>query len=111
VGNPESFFNHLRRDGYQLGFTRAFADHHRYSQPDLDQLVAQAKSSGAAALITTAKDATKLAELTLNLPCYVLEIEISIDDDERLVRLIQQASSESQSGVVSRQSYEPPTGD
>ena len=28
VGNPESFFNHLRRDGYSLAFTRAFADHH-----------------------------------------------------------------------------------
>jgi len=91
VGNPESFFNQLRREGYELAFTRTFADHHRYSQPDLDQLVGQARSSGAAALITTAKDATKLAALRLNLPCYVLEIEIEIDDAERLVKLIRQA--------------------
>nr|MDQ2938548.1 tetraacyldisaccharide 4'-kinase [Acidobacteriota bacterium] len=39
VGNPESFFNHLRREGYQLAFTRTFADHHQYKQSELDALV------------------------------------------------------------------------
>src|SRR6185436_19199255 len=28
VGNPESFFNHLRREGYSPSLTRAFSDHH-----------------------------------------------------------------------------------
>jgi tetraacyldisaccharide-1-P 4'-kinase len=41
-----------------------------------------AKESGATALITTAKDAVKLKGLTFALPCYVLEIEIAIDDAE-----------------------------
>jgi tetraacyldisaccharide 4'-kinase len=91
VGNPESFFNHLHREGSALAFTRAFADHHRYDQTDLDQLVAQARSSEAGALITTAKDATKLASLKLDIPCYVLEIEISVDDEDRLIRLIRHA--------------------
>lgn len=93
VGNPDSFFNHLRREGQTLAFTRTFADHYRYNQTDLDHLVKQARSSGAVGLITTAKDATKLASLKRDLPCYILEIEISIDDEDRLVKIIQAKSN------------------
>ena len=92
VGNPESFFNHLRREGFELAFTRTFADHHVYSQSDLDQLVKRAISSGALALITTVKDATKLSSVNIGLPCYVLEIKILIDDEGQLIQLIRQAA-------------------
>jgi tetraacyldisaccharide 4'-kinase len=91
VGNPESFFDHLRRENYSLAFTRAFADHHRYDQSDVDRLVEQAKSSGAVGLITTAKDAIKLSTLKVHLPCYVLDIQISIDEDDRLIKMIHDA--------------------
>jgi tetraacyldisaccharide 4'-kinase len=91
VGNPESFFKHLRREGHSLAFTRAFADHHIYCQSDADTLVEQAKSSGARGLITTAKDAIKLTSLNLEIPCYVLEIQISVDDEDRLVQIIRDA--------------------
>jgi tetraacyldisaccharide 4'-kinase len=91
VGNPESFFNQLRQEGYTPVFTRAFADHHNYSQSDLNRLTKEAKVNGARGLITTAKDAIKLASLELELPCYVLEIKISIDDDARLVKIIRTA--------------------
>jgi tetraacyldisaccharide 4'-kinase len=91
VGNPESFFNQLRQEGCTPVFTRAFADHHDYSQADLNRLIKEARNHGASGLITTAKDALKLASLELELPCYVLEIEISIDDDARLMKMIQVA--------------------
>ena len=91
VGNPDSFFNQLRQEGYTPVFTRAFADHHNYNQADLDRLIKEAKDHGAGGLITTAKDALKLASLELELPCYVLEIKISIDDGARLVKMIQAA--------------------
>jgi len=91
VGNPESFFNQLRREGYSPVFTRAFADHHGYNQADLNRLIKEAKDHGANGLITTAKDALKLASLEIELPCYVLEIKISIADDARLVKMIQAA--------------------
>src|SRR5258705_3752077 len=89
VGNPESFFNQLRHEGYSPVFTRAFADHHGYNQADLNRLIKEAKDHGASGLITTAKDALKLASLEIELPCYVLEIKISIADDARLVKMIQ----------------------
>jgi tetraacyldisaccharide 4'-kinase len=91
VGNPESFFAQLRNEGQALTFTRAFPDHHRYSQAEINDLEGAAKASGAQTLITTAKDATKLSSLDLGLPCYVLEIEISIDGEERLIKLIRDA--------------------
>lgn len=91
VGNPESFFNHLRSEGLTLGYTRAFIDHHRYRQGDVRELVVQAKTNGCEALVTTAKDATKLSALTLDLPCYVLDINIVINDEQELINLIQNA--------------------
>ena len=91
VGNPDSFFNQLRQEGYAPVFTHAFADHHDYNQADLNRLFKEAEDHGASGLITTAKDALKLASLELDLPCYVLEIEISIADDARLVKMIQAA--------------------
>jgi tetraacyldisaccharide 4'-kinase len=88
VGNPESFFNHLRREGCEPSFTRAFADHHNYRQSQLDALVKEAAAGGAEGLITTAKDVAKLLTFNLGLPCYVLDIQISIDEEDRLVGLL-----------------------
>jgi tetraacyldisaccharide 4'-kinase len=82
VGNPPSFFESVRGLGYEVGLERAFTDHHVYSQSDVDALHQLAKETGASALITTAKDAVKLKGLSFALPCYVLEIEIAIDDAE-----------------------------
>ncbi len=91
VGNPESFFEHLRRDGHSLVFKRAFADHHRYQQTDIDALIAEAKSRGCSALITTAKDATKLVSLRFDIPCYVLDIRIEIEDEPQMLELIRKS--------------------
>jgi tetraacyldisaccharide 4'-kinase len=96
VGNPESFFYQLRQEGYTPVFTCAFADHHNYNQADLDRLTKEAKDHGAGGLITTAKDALKLASLELELPCYVLEIKISIEEQDRLIKMIQAACKSSQ---------------
>lgn len=91
VGNPSAFFEHIRRDGYQLNLTRAFSDHHTYSQSDIDRLVAEARREGAQALLTTAKDAVKLRSLHFALPCHVLEIELEFDDDEKLLAMVREA--------------------
>lgn len=88
VGNPESFFKHLRHEGYRLALTTKFADHHIYKQSEVDTLVEAAKARGATSLITTAKDAMKLASLNLQLPCFVLEIKISVDDQDSFLQLI-----------------------
>ncbi|HEX6731393.1 MAG TPA: tetraacyldisaccharide 4'-kinase, partial [Pyrinomonadaceae bacterium] len=88
VGNPASFFKQLRKEGYVPVFEKAMPDHHSYTQHDIDSIAQDAEGAGAKSLITTAKDAVKLQALTLSLPCFSLDVEISIDDAEEFMRLI-----------------------
>ena len=93
VGNPRAVFRHLRREGFTPALERAFGDHHFYSQTEIDALCREAKSRGALALITTAKDAVKLNTLRFALPCYVLEVGLTFDDEDRFVQLVRAAVS------------------
>ncbi|HEX8128718.1 MAG TPA: tetraacyldisaccharide 4'-kinase [Pyrinomonadaceae bacterium] len=87
IGNPQAFFAHARRENLTLNYTRAFTDHHAYTQRDVDDCVREAVRHGARALLTTAKDAVKLRSLDFALPCYVLEVALKFDD-ERSMRAI-----------------------
>lgn len=91
VGNPESFFEQVRKHGYELVFEKAFTDHHWYTQYDINNLIKAANESGAKSLITTAKDAVKLHSLSFSLPLHVLEVEIAIKNEAALVELIRAA--------------------
>jgi tetraacyldisaccharide 4'-kinase len=91
VGNPQSFFDQLRRTGYVLLFEKAFADHHWYTQNDIDELTRTATRAGATSLITTAKDAVKLRSLSVSLPWHVFQIEIAIKDEEALRQVVLQS--------------------
>ncbi len=94
VGNPQSFFEQLRRQGLTPAFTRTFPDHHNYTQADADRLNKEARERGAQCLITTAKDAVKLTSLAFQLPCFSLEIKIVIDDEVRFSELVKQSAAE-----------------
>ncbi len=88
LGNPQAFFAHLRVDGQTLAHTKSFPDHHIYTQSEIDELIAEAKSHGAQSLVTTAKDAVKLRGLRFELPCYVVEIDVAFDDEEKIVQML-----------------------
>lgn len=92
VGNPESFFELLRRAGINPVFTRIFRDHHHYTHADFDSLIQQSRKAGAQSIITTAKDAVKLQISRFELPCYVLNIEISIEEEYRLIQMLDDAA-------------------
>lgn len=76
LGNPNNFFEQLRRENFELAATRTFSDHHFYTQNDIEKLIEKARQSGASLLLTTAKDAVKLKDLTFDLPCLVAENEL-----------------------------------
>ena len=97
IGNPSAFFQQLRVAGFDLRHTKVFLDHHKYSQKDIDRLTHRAADAGAQALITTAKDAVKLGSLRFTLPCYVIEIEMQIQEADRLLALIDEAIQTRQS--------------
>lgn len=59
LGRPEAFADVLAAAGAEVLGRRWFADHHRYAEAELAELVAAAQKLGAH-LVTTAKDAVKL---------------------------------------------------
>ena len=85
LGNPRAFFKNLsnRVDGSKtrinLAATRVFPDHHIYTQIDVTELEMEAYETAASAFVTTAKDAVKLSDLSFQIPCFVVEIEVVID--------------------------------
>jgi len=88
LGNPENFFEQLRRENFNLVASEKFADHHFYTQKDIENLEAKAKETGADILITTAKDAVKLKALKSSLPCFVAESRMIFDDENALREII-----------------------
>lgn len=88
VGNPDAFFEQLRREGFNLAAAKSFPDHHFYNQSDIAKLEKAAAEKGAQSLLTTAKDAVKLRDLKFNLTCLVAESQMIFDDEENLRKLI-----------------------
>lgn len=91
IGNPDAFFAQLRRDGHALCRTQSFRDHHSYTQTDIDRLCRESITGGAQALLTTPKDEVKLRSLRFDMPCYVADIAIEIENENGLRRLIHEA--------------------
>jgi tetraacyldisaccharide-1-P 4'-kinase len=88
IGNPQSFFTHVKREGYEPVFKKALRDHQPYSQQLIDSIINEAEVAGSRSLLTTAKDAVKLRSLNLRLPVFSLDVEISIDDEAAFKQLI-----------------------
>lgn len=89
LGNPDNFFEQLRRDKFNLVCTKKFPDHHFYSQSDILKLEKAAVAAGAEVLLTTLKDAVKLTHLNFNLPCYIVESGLIFDDEPAFIEFIQ----------------------
>lgn len=61
IGQPHKFFQSLESQGLQVAHTRAFPDHHMYTDKDLFALKAHARQKGYV-LITTEKDYVRLSK-------------------------------------------------
>jgi tetraacyldisaccharide 4'-kinase len=59
IGDPQRFFRTLRASGIDVVEERGFADHHPFTQAEIESLIAAAKSD-ALALVTTEKDLARL---------------------------------------------------
>jgi tetraacyldisaccharide 4'-kinase len=84
IGNPRAFFTDLRRWGFDVIAADAFPDHHVYTGEELRQLVESAGQKGAAAILTTQKDAIKISRgwaPRLPVLACAIEAEIPAADD------------------------------
>lgn len=79
IATPESFERFLREGGARLVHVRRFLDHYRFTHEDLVEIFADAQRAGAEFIVTTEKDAVRIAATeTCPLPLYYLRLEIEI---------------------------------
>jgi tetraacyldisaccharide 4'-kinase len=63
IARPEAFFADLERGGWHLADRVAFRDHHVFTAADVAALAGRVHETGAAAVVTTEKDAVRLLPL------------------------------------------------
>ena len=61
IARPESFVAMLAEAGCEAVAEVRFRDHHRYTETDIERLLAVAQEHGADGFVTTEKDAVKLS--------------------------------------------------
>jgi tetraacyldisaccharide 4'-kinase len=61
IARPEEFFAGLRALGLELAGARAFRDHHRYDDTDMEDLLRMRRETGAGVCVTTEKDLVRLS--------------------------------------------------
>jgi tetraacyldisaccharide 4'-kinase len=94
IGNPDNFFETVRRVGGEIVLTRSFPDHHPYRDEELLEMESSAARNNLD-IITTAKDAARLRHGTSTARDFlnnlrVLEIETVFELETTPSRIIRQ---------------------
>ena len=79
IAAPESFEEGLRKLGARIELTKRFADHHRYSEGELQSFINRCIRRDVDMIVTTEKDAVRFPPLTKpEVPIFFLRVEILI---------------------------------
>ena len=79
IAQPESFEESLVNIGAELVYAKRFADHHRFSQQEIINVINRGKKRQAEMIITTQKDAVRFPKIDRrDLPFYFMRVEIKI---------------------------------
>ncbi|KRR29340.1 tetraacyldisaccharide 4'-kinase [Bradyrhizobium retamae] len=84
IGDPVRFFNTLRSSGINVVRQQAFADHHPYSQTEIEGLITEARRDGLT-LVTTEKDLARLRDRRHIVP---FAVTLEFDDPARLQKFV-----------------------
>jgi tetraacyldisaccharide 4'-kinase len=76
IANPGSFRRTLEGQGLRIAGWEVFRDHHAYRPGELERLGRAAAESGAAAAVTTAKDAVRIPGWSAGVPLYRAEVKL-----------------------------------
>ncbi|HEY5911263.1 MAG TPA: tetraacyldisaccharide 4'-kinase [Verrucomicrobiae bacterium] len=79
IAQPESFEESLVNLGAELVYAKRFADHHRFSQQEILNVINRSKKRQADTIVTTQKDAVRFPKIDRrDLPIYFMRVEIKI---------------------------------
>tara|TARA_A100001011_G_scaffold398706_1_gene504106 strand:- start:1353 stop:2276 length:924 start_codon:yes stop_codon:yes gene_type:complete len=77
IGNPESFFDLLKKNKFKIGEKISFPDHYNYNKNEIQNIINKAKKKNLK-VITTEKDFFRLKNLGINKVEYVsIDLKIS----------------------------------
>jgi tetraacyldisaccharide 4'-kinase len=93
IGNPSAFLADLREWGVAIAGHKYFADHHRYTDDDDEEILREALAAGASGLICTEKDLYNLHAIYYGeLPVFYCAISMQIDREDEFWRTVQAAA-------------------
>src|SRR2546428_1228464 len=79
IAQPESFEESLVKLGADLVYARKFADHHRFTQQEVLNVINRSKKKQSEAIVTTQKDAVRFPKIDRRgLPIYFMRVGIII---------------------------------
>jgi len=79
IAVPQGFEHTIEKFGVDIRERHRFADHHRYTQQEVIDIINEAKRIKADAIITTEKDAVRFPRLDrCDVPIYFLRVDIEI---------------------------------
>ncbi len=79
IAQPESFERSLANLGSELVYSKRFADHHRFTQQEILNVINRSKKRQAGIIVTTQKDAVRFPKIDRrDLPMYFMRVEIKI---------------------------------
>lgn len=79
IAQPESFEQSLVKLGNELVYSKRFADHHRFSQQEILNVINRSKKRQADVIVTTQKDAVRFPKIDRrDLPILFMRVEIKI---------------------------------
>jgi tetraacyldisaccharide 4'-kinase len=91
IGDPGRFFRTLRASGVEVVAEKAFADHHPFSQSEIEALAAAAKRDGLT-LVTTEKDLARLRSGGKVMPVardiVPFAVTLQFDDEAKLLQFV-----------------------
>lgn len=85
LGDNQSFFDLLREIGAQVLHEMPYPDHYAYKREDIEKLLS---FRDVEAMVTTEKDAVKIAHMDVPAHLFYLAIEVVIEREEELMELI-----------------------
>jgi tetraacyldisaccharide 4'-kinase len=89
IARPEKFYATLRRIGAQIVATRDFADHHPYTQREIEALIEESRGRGAL-LATTEKDLVRLSARQAR-AIVTLPVTLRFEEPASVRRILRQA--------------------
>ncbi len=83
IGNPQGFEDCVSSLGIRIAKAFRFADHHDYTQAEIDSIIKAARQINLDTIITTQKDAVKIRELQIRgAAILALDVKLSITKNE-----------------------------